>query len=341
MKDRFPDRVTGSSAWTKDELAEDKSWIYQLNITEINEIEAAIELVRQENLKVYKFGIDDFPLETLSTRLDVIIEQVENGRGCALIRGLDTANYDEDTLKILYWGLGMHLGVPISQNAQGQLIGHVCDRGGNYYSHNVRGYTTNSRIRPHCDPADTVALLCVQPAKKGGESEITSSISIYNELLKKNTEFLEPLFNGFHFDLRGEGVTGDPEEVTFNQVPVFSYLDGKLSCRFNAKSIIEGQIKIGQPLHGVALKAVEAVAEIASRDDLRYDLAFSHGDIQILNNHTILHARGGFEDHSDPKRKRNLLRLWANLRNGRKLAPEFADRLNTGPRGGVMIREQQ
>ena len=186
MKDRFPDRVTGSSAWTRDELAEDKSWIYHLSVTEINEIEAAIELVRQEGLKVYEFGMDDFPLETLSVRLDVIIEQVENGRGCALIRGLDPANYDEDTLKIIYWGLGVHLGVPISQNSQGQLIGHVRDRGGNYFSHNVRGYTTNSRIRPHCDPADTVALLCVQPAKKGGESEITSSTSIYNELLEND-----------------------------------------------------------------------------------------------------------------------------------------------------------
>ena len=102
MKDRFPDRVTGSSAWTRDELAEDKSWIYYLSVTEINEIEAAIELVRQEGLKVYEFGMDDFPLETLSVRLDVIIEQVENGRGCALIKGLDPANYDEDTLKIIY-----------------------------------------------------------------------------------------------------------------------------------------------------------------------------------------------------------------------------------------------
>ena len=340
MKDRFPDRVTGSSAWIRDELAEDKSWIYNLSVTEINEIEAAIELVRQEDLKVYEFGMDDFPLETLSVRLDVIIEQVENGRGCALIRGLDPANYDEDTLKTIYWGLGVHLGVPISQNSQGQLIGHVRDRGGNYFSHNVRGYTTNSRIRPHCDPADTVALLCVQPAKKGGESEISSSTSIYNELLEKSPELLEPLFQGFRFDLRGEGVTDDPDEVTFNQVPVFSYFDAKLSCRFNAKSIIEGQAKIGRPLEDIALKAVETVADLASRDDFRYDLAFSQGDIQILNNHTILHARGDFEDHKEVERKRNLLRLWTNLRDGRQLAPEFADRLNTGPRGGVMLRKR-
>ena len=68
-------------------------------------------------------------------------------------------------------------------------------------------------------------------------------------------------------------------------------------------------------------------------------MTFRRGDIQILNNHMILHARGGFENYPEPDRGRNLLRLWVNLRDGRTLAPEFADRLNTGPRGGVMIRE--
>ena len=72
--------------------------------------------------------------------------------------------------------------------------------------------------------------------------------------------------------------------------------------------------------------------------ELRLDLAFQEGDIQSLNNYLILHARGGFEDHPEPERRRNLLRLWINLHHGRKLAPEFANRLNTGPRGGVMTR---
>jgi len=339
MTDRLPQPVTGASVWTSTELATDDSWIYILADAEIEEIEAAVERVREKGLKVFEFGREDFPLPTVAVIMAAVIEQLENGRGCALIRGLDASRYDSDILKLLYWGLGVHLGLPISQNAQGQLIAHVRDRERDYYSHNVRGYTTNSRIRPHCDPADTVGLLCAQPAKEGGESEITSALSVYNELLANNPEYLVSLMAGFYFDLRGEGATDDPDEVTFNRVPVFSYFDGRLSCRFNGKSIIEGQVKAGQPLEGLALEAVEAVAGLASRDDLRYDLAFRQGDIQILNNHMILHARAGFEDYPEPDRKRNLLRLWANLRNGRKLAPEFADRLNTGPRGGVMIRE--
>jgi hypothetical protein len=65
---------------------------------------------------------------------------------------------------------------------------------------------------------------------------------------------------------------------------------------------------------------------------------FQPGDIQLLNNHCILHSREAYTDHAEAERKRLLLRLWLNVPNGRKLAPEFADRLNTGSRGGVTTR---
>ncbi|MBT3306468.1 MAG: TauD/TfdA family dioxygenase, partial [Alphaproteobacteria bacterium] len=281
MTDRLAGPVTGPSVWTSSELAADDSWIYHINDVDIEEIEAAIAGVREKGLAVFEFGAEDFPLPSLSATLDGVVEQLENGRGCALIRGLDATKYDEDTLKTLYWGLGMHLGQPISQNARGQLIAHVRNTGSDYQSNNVRGYTTNSRIKPHCDPTDVVGLLCAHPAKKGGSSEIASAMSIYNELLAQNPEYLEPLFGGFHFDLRGEGVTDDPDEVTFNKVPVFSYCDGRMSCRYNRKTIEDGQVKAGEPLEGIALDAVRAVAELAMRDDLRFDLAFQQGDIQV------------------------------------------------------------
>ena len=332
--------VTGPSAWKSAELAADPSWIYPLSPADIAELEAAVETVRENGLALYEFGAEDFPLPGLAATIEAVIDQLENGRGCALIRGLDASRYDGETLKTLYWGLGSHLGEPVSQNDRGHLISRVTDSGRDYQSNNIRGYTTNSRIAPHCDPADTVGLLCAHPAKKGGESEISSAMTIYNEILAGHPEYLEPLTRGFHFDLRGEGVTDDPDEVTFNRVPVFSYFGGRLSCRFNTRTIPDGQRKFGKPLDGLALEAVEAVTELAMRDDIRFDLAFREGDIQLLNNYMILHARAGFEDHPEPERRRNLLRLWVNLHDGRKLAPEFADRLNTGPRGGIHIKPQ-
>jgi hypothetical protein len=40
------------------------------------------------------------------------------------------------------------------------------------------------------------------------------------------------------------------------------------------------------------------------------DMDFSPGDIQLLNNASILHARTAYEDFVEPERRRHPLRLW-------------------------------
>ena len=55
----------------------------------------------------------------------------------------------------------------------------------------------------------------------------------------------------------------------------------------------------------------DAYEAIAERDDIKLEMALEPGDIQLLSNHTIVHARTAYED--DPGRKRHLLRLWLTL----------------------------
>lgn len=324
-------------AWTAADLAADPSWLHVLDQGEIAELEAAARRIARAGKSACGFEREDFPLPLLGERLARIVHELEHGRGCALIRGLDVGRYDLDTAKILYWGLAVHLGLPISQNSRGERIAHVADTGRDYYSKNVRGYTTRARLRPHCDASDVVGLLCWRTARAGGESLMSSAAMIFNDLLRERPGLLPPLFRGFHYDLRGEGATGDENEVTFHRVPVFSWHAGRLSCRFNQKSIEAGMEKAGMPLDAAEQEAVSAVGELALSDRLRFELQFEAGDIQLLNNHAVLHSRNAFEDWPEPDRKRNLLRLWLNLREGRPLAPEFAERLNTGPRGGVRV----
>jgi hypothetical protein len=40
------------------------------------------------------------------------------------------------------------------------------------------------------------------------------------------------------------------------------------------------------------------------------DQAADPGDMQFLNNHVILHRRTEYEDHPEPERRRDLVRLW-------------------------------
>ena len=48
--------------------------------------------------------------------------------------------------------------------------------------------------------------------------------------------------------------------------------------------------------------------------------------------------REAFEDYREPERKRLLWRVWLNAVEPRPMAPEFANQLNTGVRGGVTAR---
>jgi len=342
MPTTLPPIATGPSAWTRPEMEQDQSWIFHFTPTDLGELERATADLAARGLGPLEFGQDDFPLPSLAPKLKRLLEDIEYGRGFVLLRGLDVANYGLDHLSLLYWGLGAHLGQVISQNSQGDMLGRVTDMEsgkyakGGYYEEGVRGHRTNAFLAPHSDSADVVGLLCVRPAKEGGESWIASSISVYNRILAERPDLLPPLMEGFRYDLVGKGRTAD--ELTQNRVPVYSWFEGLLSCRFNKQQIELGAGKLGITLTAAQLEAITLVEDMALSKDLLLPMAFEPGDIQLLNNHTTLHSRGGYVDWDMPEERRLLLRLWLNIPNGRLLAAEFADRLNTGGRGGVTKR---
>lgn len=323
-------------------MERDQSWIFQFSPADLGELEHATATLAERGLGPLEFGQHDFPLPELGPKLKRLLEEIEYGRGFVLLRGLDVANYDIDQLSLLYWGLGAHLGQVISQNSQGDMLGRVTDMEagkyakGGYYEEGVRGHRTNAFLAPHSDSADVVGLLCVRPAKEGGESWIASSISVYNRIRDARPDLLPLLFDGFRYDLVGKGRTAG--ELTQNQVPVYSWFEGLLSCRFNKQQIELGAGKLGITLTPEQIEAITLVEDLALSEDLLLPMAFQPGDIQLLNNHTTLHSRGGYVDWDVPEECRLLLRLWLNIPNGRALAPEFADRLNTGGRGGVTKR---
>lgn len=63
--------------------------------------------------------------------------------------------------------------------------------------------------------------------------------------------------------------------------------------------------------------------QTAAQEDLRMDYDLQPGDMQFINNHTILHAHSAFEDWQDEKDggKRHLLRTWISPPNGTSVRP--------------------
>lgn len=333
-------KVTDKTIWYAKDLQQDSSWLNSIPETQQKEILSALEQAKQSNCTVKTITKADFPLPTLGDLFKTMQRDLDKGFGFSVLRGVPIQGLSIEDIEIIYAGITSHFGEMINQDTRGTLIDHVADRGGNYTDISVRGYTTNAQLTPHCDSGDLVTLLCVHPAKEGGMNNISCTMAVYNELVDAHPEYLEPLYTGFHYNIRGNGPVGPHKDITAHRVPVFSYYDDMLSCRYNQKAILTAEQLPGvDPLTDLEKDAINYVAELAMRDDIRFDIYLEAGDIAFLNNNTVLHNRGSFLDHDDPENKRLLLRQWVNLENARELEEKFADHYNTGPRQGPSVRE--
>lgn len=331
--------VTGRPAWKSADLAADDSWRFQFEQRHLDEICALVEMLRKEGARPPAIARHQFSAPAMKSLLTSVRDELESGYGVARLIGLPAERFDLPDLETLFWVMGLLLGQPISQNALGESIVHILDRGVSYGGASARGYTTSAELVPHCDAGpDYTGLLCVHPAKAGGESSIVSSMAIYNEILENHPEYLDVLYRGFLHSLRGEGPTGKPDEVTNHPIPIFRYFDSTLSCSFNSRSMEQVHEMRGTRFTDLERDAIEYILDLAKRPDLRYDMVFERGDIQFLNGYTTLHSRAAYEDFDSEDQKRRLLRLWIIQPDGRPLDPMMADRFNTGPRGAVPVR---
>jgi hypothetical protein len=319
-----------ASTWLATDIQNGGQWEHTLSPEEIAELATATRQALDKGLEVGRFGREYFPLPTLGPRIERIVDHVENGIGFAVVHGVPVDDYNESALKLLYWGLGAYTGQVISQNSKGQLLAEVSDRGNAYGDRNTRGFSTNAELSPHVDTSDMTALLCVRTAKHGGDSRVVSSSAAYNVILAEHPEYLPVLFRGFKNDLRGEGPTGKIYELTHARIPVYNNFAGRTSCSFNYRMIENAAQKLGVPLTGLERAALDFLREVTLRDEMGVRFSMRKGDVQMVSNHSVFPPRTFTQ-------RRYRHRLWVNVRGGRELAPDFADRYNTGPRGGVAL----
>jgi len=317
--------INDASAWAASQLQTDESWIYRFGPKALAELDAALKKV--QHIPITEIRREDFPLVHVAEDLHKVASQVEDGIGMAVLRGLPVLNYSKDDASRIYWGIGQYLGRPVTQNSRAHLLGHVRDEGV-VYGHKTRGYNTNAKLNFHSDNSDVVGLLCLRIARSGGLSRITSTTSIFNEILKRQPELLEPLFEGFYYDLKGEHLPGR-SPLSDHPIPVYSFYGGKLSCRYLRNAIMPAFEKRGSAPSAVQLAAMDLFDELAGSKELCFEMAMEPGDMQLLNNHVAVHSRTAFEDYEEEDRKRHLLRLWLRT-DYRPLAPEFAERFGPG-----------
>ena len=274
----------------------------------------------------------DFPIARMVAKLAAVTAALESGAGFVMLRGLPAASLSQDLVEIIYWGVGAHLGVGVSQSGAGDRLGHVFDRGA---QDKERYYTRGGALEFHMDPVDAVGLLCLRTALSGGASRIVSAGLVHNLIRAERPDLLEVLYRGFHHSRRAYG-DGTPSP----RVPVFAQGGQGIECYFLPVAIRQAAEQ-GCALSPLEQEAVAMVDEVANRPGVFLDMDFRAGDMQFLSNRTILHARTDYTDHPEPQRKRHLLRLWLMMphwpqRPANLSLPAHVDRAGGGvaPRPG-------
>jgi hypothetical protein len=301
-----------AAAWRGSDLAARTEWSVRLSAADIDELERAAEEVAARCLDLEGLGREDFSLPTLGPKIDRWARELECGRGFVLVRGLPVERWGERRASIVFWGIGQHLGEPGAQNPQGDLLGEVVDTGEDASDPFVRRYRTAGDIAYHCDLADVVGLLCLKSARRGGASRIASSVTVYNELLRRRPDLVDRLYAPFHLDTRNEQGDGGPRTVP---VTPCRYAGGMLRTFYHS-DYFRSAVRHPEvpPFSNEERALLDLYEEIANSPGLYLDMQFAPGDIQLISNHVVLHARTAYEDPPDPEQKRRLLRLWLSLR---------------------------
>jgi hypothetical protein len=335
--------VTDRSAWRGEDLAKRPGdWTYCLSQSDIREVDGALAAARASGRPASGLSRSEFPLAGLAATFAKIATEVNEGLGLFLIKGLPVERYSQQDAELLLAGVGSHFGSSITQNAFGDIIGHVRDIGAKLGQKDVRGYDTNSELRFHNDECDLITLLCLKPARSGGLSSMVSSAQVFNELLATRPETLPQLFEGYVFSLMGEQRPG-VSPVSDHKIPIYSWHAGRMSCRYTINTVLQASNYTGIELGEEGRKTLFAPLEAARTPGMALSFALDPGDIQIANNLSTLHQRTEYVDFEEPEKKRHLLRLWLTSNQPRALAPEFEERFNGGWsfRKGIPVTRQR
>ncbi|MDP4594556.1 MAG: TauD/TfdA family dioxygenase [Beijerinckiaceae bacterium] len=298
--------IQGANVWSGTGMSARTDWIIHFSAEDRAELEAAAEGVRRKSLALGHATRSDFTLPRLSAILADVRDELGSGRGFVMIRGLPSKSYSADELATLFWGLGTHLGLGVAQSRAGDRLGHVKDIG----SRDTRYYTRGGELEFHMDPVDVVGLMCLQSAKSGGESRILSSMQVYNTIARERPDLMESLHRGFYYSRRAHDPQANGRHLyTKDPIEVFKQGGAGMECYFLPASFRKAA-EDGAPFSATDAEAVDFFVSVCARPENWLDMQFQEGDIQFLNNRTILHARTDYEEHDDPAMKRHLLRLW-------------------------------
>lgn len=129
--EKFPKRVEGRTLWTKEQLEADHSlWEFRWTPELIQQLEESYDEFEKTGKPLTAISKETwrFAPETYDF-LHGLRDEIINGRGVAVIKGLPVTKWGVEKSAAIYLGIGTVFGYTLSQNGKGHVLGHVKDIG--------------------------------------------------------------------------------------------------------------------------------------------------------------------------------------------------------------------
>jgi hypothetical protein len=308
-----PVLISDASVWFRNDFENPRSWVHELSAASQNEIEASVRRAVSAGKCFTDVNQRDFPLPKTRAMLREVFVDLEDGRGFSVVGNFPIERFSYDEALIGYALVSAHLGVLVDQSYAGSMKVDVKDLG-LAYGKDVRGYHSNAMLRFHTDGAVLTGLLCLESSVEGGRSVLTSSGALSNAILRERPDLHEVLVKGFFHHRRGEHAPGD-NPVSPAPIPVFAFYDGLLHCTYDRNQSLWAAEE-GIQITPKQLEAMNYLDSLITSDKFQLHMEMRKGDIQYLNNFTVMHSRTEYRD--GPARKRHLVRYWIDVPNGKR-----------------------
>ena len=306
--------IRESAAWTARDLAPDPKARMTRRLSG-GELAAMDEFLgRTRGRAPWDTTAKDAP--ALKPIADDVRTALRDGLGMIVLQGVDRSRLSKHDCERVFWAIGTFLGDATMQNPKGDRITHV------KHDKDVpagRGYRSTAELSPHTDAYAILGLMCLDRAEKGGVSRAVSALALHNEILAQRPELLETMYRGTRYassDARGTSVG-----PTAKNIPLFSNVDGKVSCFFSRQNMTEAARQAGRDLDPLFAEGADYFQKLALDPRFMVEFMLEPGEIMFANNYTLLHARTEFEDSE--RHTRDLLRIWLNWEGMRPVIPEL------------------
>jgi|HigsolmetaAR204D_1030405.scaffolds.fasta_scaffold07810_2 Probable taurine catabolism dioxygenase len=304
------------AAWTRESVGGKPGITVTLEEAHLSEIESILARTRGRALQ--EIEREDFAAPQLNALLAGVRKLLLRGPGAVLIDGVTPERFRPEDFEKIFWGVGTHLGRPAVQSMRGDRLGYVqMETDTNTTG---RGSRSSAELYPHTDAFELVGLMCVRKAESGGLSRLVSALGVHNEILRTRPELMPALYRGFPQAVFEAKFSAQP--VTPYDIPVFSCVEGYVSCLYSRLFINAAAEKLGRPLPDDLVEALDYFEQLNNGDVYGMDFLLEPGEMLFWNNYVVLHARTAFKD--TPEHRRLLLRLWLDVTPGRPVVPPLA-----------------